>query len=446
MRHTILQAMTLAFLVTGWTPAFAFDFGSEEKKTFELHGEMSDLFIWRNDSDFDSTSPYYDEEGQSVGGAASFLKPQLTYRPADSVKLFYESELGLNIYSRNNPDQSFPAANDYVAFKHREFWASYQLDFLSLKAGYQRVRDPSDLFLSHWMGALSGEIDLMRLRASFMIGQLPDSTYEGLLLTDNNLMHDNVIGGFSLSWDAVMETLTFDGGAYFMVDERVPRRQLKLATPYLGVRLRLQETFEAELFGLLQTGTRAASGVGEIDQSILAWALSARAAVKTRWVDLQLSSFALSPDDSPHGNDSLGAFFYSGKNRSATMMLTEDELRDRYDNFDERFSSTWGSFFVGRAGLAVTDFSATGKIGDWFFPQVIVGAGFMMNPDNAAGNSYAGLETNVVLRIRVLKIVDLLAAGQLFLPGPAAASFVNSTDMTMTEQVHGFQLGTMVKF
>ncbi len=443
---TLLVAALLALSFGAVRPAFAFDFGEEEEpKVFELHGEVSDLFLWRNDSDFDPTIPYYEEEGQSVGGITSFFKSQLTYRPLDGIELFYESELGLNFYSRNNPDQHFPAADDYVAFKHREFYSKFKLDLLELKVGYQRIQDPSDLFLSHWFGAFRADLDLMRLRAGAFVGQLPDQTYEGIEIRDNNFIHDNVIGGLTFSYDLLMEALTLDAGTYLMYDTRVARKELLLSTSYLGLRYR-SDIVRASLHGLLQAGRWEASGVAGIDQQILAWAFAAKVGVMTPYVDIDLASFALSPDDEHHGNRRLGAFFYSGKNSSRTRLLTEDELRDRYDNYDEQFSSRWASFFVARGGLSVTDLSLTGKVGDFFFPQLIAGVAFALNPDNTGGSRYAGFEADLVLRLRFLEKVDFVAVAQVFLPGDAASPFVNETDLSATEQVHGFQVGTAFSF
>lgn len=143
----------LVLLVSAPLTADEFDPGS-----FEFTGEMSSLLYWRNDSDFGSTSPVYDENGQSVGLASTFFKPQLAYCPSGGLRLFYEGELGLNLWSRNDPDQGNPAAGDYPLYKHREFYADVLAGPVKLRTGYQRLRDPSDLFLSHWMGAASASL------------------------------------------------------------------------------------------------------------------------------------------------------------------------------------------------------------------------------------------------------------------------------------------------
>jgi len=433
------------------SPALAFDFlGDDEEKMFELHGEFSELFLWRNDSDFDSTAPVYDAEGQSVGSITSFFKPQITYRPFPNVQLFYESELGMNQWSKNSPDQWYPAAGDFMVYKHREFWARLQLDIFDIKAGYQRVRDPSDLFLSHWMGAVSAGVDLMRFRGNVIFGQLPDSTYEGIRITDNNFMHDNMMLGVNFSYDFIMDELTMDIGYYYLHDGSVVGKPLNLHVPYLGLAYK-GALFHARLYGVLQAGAWENSGVNEIDQSVLAWAVTARAGLTSKWLDIDLNAFLLSPDDEYDGNSRMGNFFYSGKNSSATMLLTEDEIRDRYDNFDELLSGMgtggqWRSFFLNRAGLGVIDLSATGKLLDWLKVQLVAGVGIALQEKNAGGDRYAGFETDLIVRATALKKADIIVAGQLFLPGAAAAAYINHADLNATEYLLGIQAGMVLKF
>lgn len=442
------SAAILLPLLLAACPAHAFDFGEEsEEPTVELHGELSNLLLWRNDADFDRTVPYYGEEGQSVGAVTSFFKPDITLRPTPSIELFYEGELGLNFLSRNNPDQWYPAADDFMVYKHREIWSRVQVDFVDLKAGYQRVRDPSDLFLSHWMGALSLGVDLMRIRARALIGQLPDSTYEGVDVRRNNFIHDNLTTGLSLSYDLIMEELTLDAGAYFVYDTRVVRKPLFLAVPYAGLSFKTED-FRARLYGLLQAGAWDNSGVGGINQEILAWAATAGIGMTFGPIDLGFNTFALSADDEYDGNGHMGAFLYSGKNSSPTLLLTEDEIRDRYDNLDEQMGGPWGgfSFFRNRAGLSVTDVTVTGAVTDWLSAQLVGGVGIVLAPDNAAGNRYAGFETDLVIRFRLVRHAWLVAAGQLVLPGRAAAAFTHTNNMEETSQIHGFQFGTLVNF
>jgi len=415
---------------------------------FELHGEMTNLGLWRNDTDFGTTLPYYEEEGQSAGSITTFFKPQLTFRPSAGVELFYESELGMNMWSRNNPDQWFAGAEDYPVFKHREFWSGFHSGGWEIRAGYQRLRDPSDLFLSHWMGAA-----LVKYRTSghafrFFVGQLPDTTFEGIDSRTNNFVHDNFTFGADAALGFMHRRLSVRAGSIGLYDNSAPRKTLRLANSFLGAVWR-SKALSAHLYGVLQTGTREGGGVDGADEDILAWATAARLAVSTRFMNIVLGGFVLSGDDEHHGNEHQGAFYYSGKNWSRSLLLTEDEIRDRYDNYDERMSARMGSFFVNRAGLAVADLYISGPAIGPFTHEMVFATGFTLNPDNSMGHSYAGFEADLVIGLHVVDTAYVVAVGQLFFPGKASAIFINDeryTDLEAVEQIHGFQLGTVVHF
>ena len=52
-RTTFVLALSLLTV----SSAAAFDFEVEEPKMFEIHGQLAELILWRNDSDFDATAP-----------------------------------------------------------------------------------------------------------------------------------------------------------------------------------------------------------------------------------------------------------------------------------------------------------------------------------------------------------------------------------------------------
>lgn len=417
----------------------------DEGVQLELHGEMLNLFFWRNDSDFDATQPYYNAEGQSVGNISTFFKPQLTLKPTRAISLYYEAELGLNFWSRNNPDQWFAGSDDYMAFKHREIYSEFDMDLLKLKVGYQRLLDPSDLFLSHWMGAATLQAGVGNIGLRLFVGQLPDETYEGLVSDRDNFVHDNITWGLDGHMKLLDGGLKLQAGLVGVHDHRVARKHLVLYTPFVGGTLAMGD-LKAELFFLGQLGVWENSGVDGIHQNIAAWATSGTLSYATDYVDIRLNLMALSPDDRYDGNKQWGAFFYSGKNHSASLMLTEDDLRDRYGNYDEQMSSTWGSFFTNRAGLFITDLSVKGKGLGAFQPELVVAGGFTLRKENSNNNSFVGLETDLILRVAFVEKANGLLVGQVFFPGEAGAAYVNHTDLQATEPVYGVQLGTEVRF
>ena len=123
MRH--LHAMTAALALVWLIVAAPVSVAEEPIKKFEVHGTFITAFLFQSDSDFDATARYYDREGQTVGQAATFFRPDLTLRPLDRLSIFYQVELGWNAWSRNNVDQWFPGKDDYFLVKHRELWARW---------------------------------------------------------------------------------------------------------------------------------------------------------------------------------------------------------------------------------------------------------------------------------------------------------------------------------
>lgn len=413
--------------------------------SIRLNGEFTNLFLWRSDRDFDPLVPSYEEEGQTVGEVSTYFRPQLSMWPAEKIRIYYESELGLNVWSRNDPDQYFAAANNYMVYKHRELYTEFDLDVARFKVGYQRLQDPTDLFLSHWMGAATLEASLGNIGIRLFVGQLPDTTFEGMMVDDNNFIHDNITWGVDGEMYFLQKRLKVAGGFVGVHDDRITHKPLILYTPFLGIEYS-DDFFHGKVYGMMQAGKWENSGVARIDQEILAWAATANVGVTTRCLDADWNVFVLSADDEHDGNRQFGAFFYSGKNHSRSMLLTEDELRDRYDNYDEQMSTNWGSFFVNRAGLVVTDITVSGKGMGGFHPELVVAGGFTLEDHNSNGNRYMGVEADIVLAVDVLKIASLVAVGQLFFPGEAAAAYVNRADLQATDSIYGVQFGTVVKW
>lgn len=437
--------LALAALLCAPGAAYAQLLG-EPESAFKAEGEASTLLFWRNDSDFDSVEPYYSEEGQGIGVVSTFFKPRLAYMPVDRVELFYESELGMNFWSLNSPNQGDPTSTDFMVYKHREIWTKFEMDLISLKSGYQRLSDPSHLFLDHWMGAALLDVYLGNLGGRIFAGQLPDSAYEGVDARDNNFVHDNVAFGADFSMLVLDDALTLRLGAYGMYDHRMPRSALFLTDVMAGAEW-AEDELTASLYAHLQGGRWENSAADGGDQALSGWAVAAACGYDAKLLDIAVSAFFLSPDDRHHGNDVQGAFFYSGKNLSRSRMLTEDELRDRYDNLDERMSGTWGSFFVNRAGLAVADVALSGPLYGDLGHEIVFAGGFALASDNAMGHSFVGFETTATLALMLAEGAHLVAVGQVFLPGKAGAVFANEVPGSEAVlPVYGVHAGTLLRF
>ena len=442
--HRLSLLLALA-LLPAIAPSLAKAEEEPDVKKFEVHGTFISAFLFQTDADFDATPRTYDREGQTVGQAATFFRPDLTLRPLDSLTLFYQVELGWNAWSRNNVDQWFPGAEDAFLVKHRELWARW--DFaggVGLGAGYQHVADPSRLFMDHWSGFFTIDVDRPGSRSRILLGQLPDTTFEGIEVRDNNFVHDaflvGALGEFDLAADLVL-----DAGLLGVGDYRTPERPLYLGTALAGVRY---ETPHLRVWGHLlgQSGVWQDSGLGNVDQYVLSWAAQAGLAQRLGIVHWGANLLALSPDDDHDGNNRIGAFFGSGKNRSRSLWLTEDELRDRYDNLDERIATTWGPFSLNRAGLMVLDAHLGVHVTDWFHPVLITAASWNLNRHNAEDHAFVGFETDVLLEFPLGTGTSLIAMGQFLLPGTGASVFVNEIDRTATQPLFGAQAGFFTRF
>lgn len=452
MRKTAFVVIACALALAAPAPARAAE-GPDLARAPEagvkvsLHGLFQTVGLFRSDSDFDGTERYYDRDGQSEGQIATFLRPDLRIDALRALTVFYQLELGWNVWGHNNPDQWFPGSEAYPVLKHREIWAEWRFSpQVRLRTGYQRFADPSDLFLSHWGGAVRLELGWMAWHGltTILVGQLPDDTFEGVDVRENNFVRDNFFVGVDTQY-AVCRTFKIDAAAYFVGDFRAVDRPLYLATGVVGARL-LQRNYQAWVHLLGQAGSLQGAALGGGDETILAWALQFGARHQIGALHWRFNGFVLSADDDHDGNDRLGAFFASGKNRSASILLTEDENRDRYDNLDERLSSTWGSFFVSRAGLFVADAQVGYKVAPWFRPALTLAAGLTLNPENALGGRFIGLEAALALHFPLAEGVELFTVGQLFVPGEAAAAFVNDVDRSATDLVGGAEAGFVARF
>jgi len=113
-------------------------------------------------------------------------------------------------------------------------------------------------------------------------------------------------------------------------------------------------------------------------------------------------------------------------------MLSEDEIRDRGGNLDERLSEVKNKFYRVRPGLWLGDVTLGLIVADLFKPKVIVGAATVLNKDNALGNGFVGVEADLDLEIVYKKWLSFHLTGGLLAPGKAASAFVNLYDKEAT--------------
>lgn len=411
------------------TPSPAKKSGFE--KYLQFNGVIQSVFVYRNDYDFDPTPRYYDVHGQSVGVLGTYFKPQLSLFPTDELRIFWEMELGLNLWSRHNPDQYQTGNFDTFKFAHRELYVegAYFDNYLGFKVGYQFFEDPTRLFLGHWIGAASVSSDARFAKFTLSMGQIPGQTHEGVTLDSNNFRHDTFVYGLRI--DVPLEQWSIAFSTIGLYDGEIVGQPLHLATPSV----RVAADYEWVDFGLdlaMQAGkTRNGAAFG--DERTLAWALQAFAEFRIQRAAIEFNQLVLSADDSRDRNGRNNAFFYSGKSKSRTMILSEDEIRDQGYNLDEFLAQKRNAFHLVRPGLSLTDVTFSYNVADIFVPAVVVGAGFVLEPENAMGSSLVGVETDLVLEFRHKDILAFHLVGGLLFPGGAAAAYVNLYDRTATQ-------------
>ncbi len=416
----------------------------------DVHGDFWTLGHIRSDSDFDPTERFYDPDGQTEGQVATLLKPELSLSvPSARVRVVYEAELGWNAWSRNAagaPNQFVASEQQGLSMRHRQLYASWSpSNAWDIRAGYQHFDDPSGLFLSHEWAAGAVTLGLGSARLRLLLGQLPDSTFEGVSVREDNFSSDSLFGALFGQFEA--GPVVIDAGLVGVGDLSVIDRPLVFTTVLVGVRMPARRTgIEVWAHGLVQLGTWTGSGVGGIDQTLFAWAAQAGAKQQLGSFSWGLNAFVLSADDAHDGSEHWGGFLGSGRNRSATHLLTEDEYRDRHDNLDERLAVPRGAFFENRAGLFVVDATVGLKLTDWYEPRVVVGAALALESENALGESFVGLEVGVHNTFAIGDHVRAFAAFDLLLPGGAAAAFVNDVDRTATATQYGGRLGVGVLY
>jgi hypothetical protein len=323
--------------------------------------------------------------------------------------------------------------------KHREIWAEgifYRGSGGShgFKAGYQYFRDPTGLFIAHWIGAASFWTTIGSAKLTVSAGQMPDSTYEGISVDENNFEHDIGMMGARVDFPA-FDKLNLSLGLYAVIDDHVIGKQNTVIAPCFHAEADLRKT-SLSFDAAVQYGKYRHGAIGNSDQVNLGWAAQFHGIYNDNPFTLDLNLLAMSADDSVDQNSRNYAFYYSGKNRSATLIFTEDEMRDKYDNIDEKMAEKEGPFFVNRAGFMLADAKLSYKVNKYFIPSVILGGAFVLEKENALGSRFAGIEGDLDLGFYIRDYLDFhLTLGGL-LPGGAASALVNEIDLEAKDYLY----------
>ena len=416
--------------------------------SFDLHVEMLNIFLYRNDSDFDRSEQAYDKNGQSVGLLGTFVKPSFGIRLGKAMRFYYEAELGLDLWSRNNPDIALGFQDEdglALSIKQREMWGEANLWLFSIRAGFQRIQDSSGLFINHWIGALKlrfGEENGSHI--SLIAGQMPDQTYEGFDFQKNNFTNDTFLFALDGSY-VITPVIRLQAGTYYVYDGSIVDRTRHLAALVASAKFE-GESWHAGVSLVGQAGRMENSAADGTDSTVLAWGATANGGMRVGLFSFEAAGTVLSADDDHLGNDTL-SFAYSGKRPGMSILLSENEIRDLGDNLDERIAAYDGTFYEMRTGLAGVDLGLYLHPVKWLTVGLVNAGLFVLNSDNANGGSMVGYESEVELSAHLFgDHLNFTLVGGLLLPGEAGSAFVNLIRRDATDMMYFSQLSMGLKF
>lgn len=397
--------------------------------------EFKNFFLIQNDRDFDRTTALYDEHKQSVGYFATIFTPGLTWNPIEQVVLRYRVQIGENLWSRNNTEQRDPTADDIPTIQHKEIWADVALPGeLHVRAGYQHITDPTRLFIDRDAGAASLTYPWAEHSMTLLFAQLPDPVWEGTTaqapgaeLEDNNFENDTVV--YAVQGDFGVGDWRFAPAVWGLNDRSEIGREKNLFT---GV---FHTDSAAGIFGFdidlaLQMGTFGNAGIDNRDVDMFGYAGQLHFSAQPEPVRIDVNALFLSADDGDR-NDLLDTgFTYSGWSKSATLLLSENELQDQYDNLDERIAAQ-------RAGLLLVDGRVGVTVVETLELFAIGGYGRAVETANLDDDAAVGTEGDLGLTwTPYLPYVSFTVLGGGLWPGKSGAVVKNEIDLTATDTIY----------
>ena len=417
---------------------------ASEGREFDLNGQLINLFLLRNDSDFDRSEPIYLPSGQSVGLLGTYFRPEFTMRLQD-LRIYYEFELGLNLWSRSRIEIEPEETRNFFVLIQRQIYADGALGNSRFRAGYQQIKDPTGLFINHWIGAFK----LYSENIDFVLGQMPDQTYEGWFIDRNNFRNDIFVLILSTR-QKLSDNWTINAGISNLYDNNVIGKPKLLSAPVFdiehrdgikyGLGLALQGGFTEK--GAFDKGKEYSLASGAQiyildDASRLGWGLNL---------------LVLSPDNSADKDGINYGFLYSGKSKSRTILFTEDEIRDKGDNLDERIGervggfSYNGNFFLMRSGFALLDGSILYRITDKLGSSLTVGVASALQEKNTLNSIFLGTETTLLIRYKISDLIVFDLANSVLIPGAGLSAYINNIDREATDPMYSLESALNVVF
>ena len=439
--HTLFVALVLAsaFVATAEE--------ADHKPHVDFDASLLTPLMLFNDADFDRTEPAYNADRQHVGFVGTLFRPGITFEILPNLRIRYQAEVGLNLWSRNNADQIDATANDIFLLLHRQVYAEGDTPCgkAGFKTGYDRWSDPTLLMTAHWTGGAQFRSAWASGRVTLDAGVLPDATFEGWEIVENNFTHDTFFGRVGVELMGAEGRLVAAPGANVLIDGSEVDRTLALVAPYLHLGY-TTDALDLSLDLIGQFGSQADTALDGTAERQIAWGAQVHGTARIKAISLTWNVLALSPDDAEEGNGLNSGFYYSGFSRSPTYWLSENELVDVWNNIDERIGTRKGGHFLTRMGLMQSDLRVAWNTGPVFEPALILGVAGALRPANALGHGFVGLETDLDLTFRHLDVLEFHLIGSLIVPGGAAAAAINAIDREATDIQFGGMTMLAVRF
>ena len=464
MRRMIRLAAVLccAVLAANAVLAMEVDPSGKPRKSAELpawlpefHADFRTFFLYQNDSDFDDTDPLYDEYGQTVGYLSTLFRPRIIWRPHEAITLFYEMEVGDNIWSANDANLGDPTGETRTIFRHRQFWGSIQLPRVPVyvKSGYTYFYDPTHLVVDRYVGVADIMGEWTSGEASVGAAVIPDTVYEGEDANQaafdpdiegydparNNFENDDFFF-YARALQEIGEGLKLRPGVYVRWDKSEIRRPVWIASPVLHADWFLNEyvTIDIDLAG--QIGEFKNGGIDNRDVDLLAGAAQIAVESNVKYLGLRLNTLLLSADNDDRFDLTEHGFQYSGFSTSRTMLLTENWLQDQFSNLDEAAAAQG-------AGLWVSDLEVSYTANGAPTLFAVVGYGMVLEDRNLNHDPNLGLELDAGWRADLYgELARLTIVSAMLWPGEAAAALANEIDTEATEFLWNIQAAMEIRF
>ncbi len=402
----------------------------------EISIDSQQFLSLRNGQDFQKTKQL---DSQFYGFFSPKIKTEIK-----TLTFLYDGEVGYDLWQASHLGNEVINRNHGIMIRNREIAIGFKQNQLSSKFGLQGFDDGTGLFLKHYGLGATLQFQHQDFQLQLFWAGLSSNPFEGMQLETNakQFTNDQHILGLKARVEANGFKSHLSAIAY---------RDSALLIDLFNAHFDAQYETQSENFVVyasidLQWQKRLKQEWSLADQISRQWALQIGSRLKiNQKLHVGINAFAIS-------GDGQNGFFYSGKNQSSTLMLTQDENRDRYDNLDERLARTQGSFFMNQSGFEVADLKLSYFWMDTLKTSLIVGVAKLqkeiilpMVMTRGEASNAVGSELSLVNRLKISDDTSVLIVLQGMMPG-SAGRLINESDFSKSGWIFGGMMGVVSRF